>query len=62
MVWIGTAAKLIFMIAVPEKSAGDEHLKILQMLSRRLMDDEFRENLLAVTAVEETYRLLETIQ
>lgn len=58
----GTAAKLIFMIAVPEKSAGDEHLKILQMLSRRLMDDEFRENLLAVTTVEEAYRLLETIQ
>lgn len=58
----GTAAKLIFMIAVPEKSAGDEHLKILQMLSRRLMDDEFRESLLAVTTVEEAYRLLETIQ
>lgn len=58
----GTAAKLIFMIAVPEKSAGDEHLKILQMLSRRLMDDEFRESLLAVTTVEDAYRLLETIQ
>ncbi|MEK5038096.1 PTS fructose transporter subunit IIABC [Sporosarcina sp. FSL K6-3457] len=58
----GTAAKLIFMIAVPEESAGDEHLKILQMLSRRLMDEEFKENLLAVTTVEEAYRLLETIQ
>lgn len=58
----GTDAKLIFMIAVPEKSAGDDHLKILQMLSRKLMDDTFRENLLAVTTTEEAYRLLDTIQ
>ena len=58
----GTDAKIIFMIAVPEKSAGDAHLKILQMLSRKLMDDTFRENLLAVTTVEEAYQLLDTIQ
>ncbi len=31
---------LYFMIAVPE-SAGDEHLQILQKLSRKLMDDDF---------------------
>src|SRR5699024_6366136 len=35
----GEDAKLIFMIAVPEESAGDDHLKILQMLSRKLMDE-----------------------
>lgn len=58
----GTEAKIIFMIAVPEKSAGDAHLKILQMLSRKLMDDTFRENLLTVTTTEEAYQLLDTIQ
>ena len=58
----GTDAKLIFMIAVPEKSAGDAHLKILQMLSRKLMDDGFREELLQVTSKEEAFKLLETIQ
>ena len=58
----GTDAKIIFMIAVPEQSAGDEHLKILQMLSRKLMDDTFRNELLAVTTTEEAYRLLDTIQ
>ncbi|MFJ7724634.1 fructose-specific PTS transporter subunit EIIC [Neobacillus sp. NPDC097160] len=58
----GTDAKLIFMIAVPEKAAGDAHLKILQMLSRKLMDDQFREQLVKVTSKEEAYRLLETIQ
>ncbi|WP_042352048.1 PTS fructose transporter subunit IIABC [Bacillus massiliigorillae] len=57
----GTDAKLIFMIAVPESSAGNEHLKILQMLSRQLMDDEFREQLVAVQEKEEAYRLLENI-
>ncbi|GHI01661.1 PTS fructose transporter subunit IIABC [Neobacillus kokaensis] len=58
----GTDAKLIFMIAVPEKAAGDAHLKILQMLSRKLMDDSFRAQLLKVTSKEEAYELLESIQ
>ncbi|ASN04294.1 PTS fructose transporter subunit IIABC [Virgibacillus necropolis] len=57
----GTDAKLIFMIAVPKESAGDAHLKILQMLSRRLMDENFRNQLLNVASKEEAYELLETI-
>ncbi|MFF5440552.1 fructose-specific PTS transporter subunit EIIC [Streptomyces achromogenes] len=43
----GTRARLIFMIAVPEAAAGDEHLRILALLSRKLMDGGFRERLLA---------------
>ncbi|GGC84185.1 PTS system mannose-specific EIIBCA component [Thalassobacillus devorans] len=58
----GTAAKLIFMIAVPKERQGDDHLKILQMLSRRLMDEKFREDLLHVKTKEEAYGLLETIR
>lgn len=58
----GTDAKLIFMIAVPESSAGNEHLKILQMLSRKLMDDEFRDQLLSAQTKEEAYQLLENIE
>ncbi|MBS4206193.1 fructose-specific PTS transporter subunit EIIC [Lederbergia citrea] len=57
----GTDAKIIFMIAVPEESAGNEHLKILQMLSRKLMDDSFRNELLSVQSNEEAYKLLEKI-
>ncbi|MEU8959950.1 PTS fructose transporter subunit IIABC [Streptomyces sp. NPDC048518] len=41
----GTKAKLIFMISVPEAAAGDEHLRILALLSRKLMDPGFRERL-----------------
>ncbi|MEU1674039.1 fructose-specific PTS transporter subunit EIIC [Streptomyces roseifaciens] len=43
----GTKARLIFMIAVPGAAAGDEHLRILAMLSRKLMDPAFRERLLS---------------
>ncbi|MGV9879116.1 fructose-specific PTS transporter subunit EIIC [Streptomyces sp. NPDC003006] len=41
----GTKAKLVFMISVPEAAAGDEHLRILALLSRKLMDTGFRERL-----------------
>ncbi|WP_226659894.1 PTS fructose transporter subunit IIABC [Pseudalkalibacillus hwajinpoensis] len=58
----GTKARLIFMIAVPKESEGDAHLKILQMLSRQLMDDQFRENLLTVQTKKEAYDLLEQIK
>ncbi len=54
----GTEAKLIFMIAVPKENEGNQHLKILQMLSRKLMDDSYRERLLSVQTKEEAYKLL----
>jgi fructose-specific phosphotransferase system IIA component len=38
-------ATLIFLIAAPE-GGGDEHLKILAALARRLMRTEFRESLM----------------
>ena len=38
-------ATLIFLIAAPE-GGGDDHLKILATLARRLMRTEFRESLM----------------
>ncbi len=58
----GTLSKLIFMIAVPKSQAGDQHLKILQLLSRKLMDDTFREKLIKAESKDEAYRLLEEIK
>ncbi|MEU1481408.1 fructose-specific PTS transporter subunit EIIC [Streptomyces sp. NPDC005760] len=43
----GTKARLVFMISVPEAAAGDEHLRILALLSRKLMDPGFRDRLVA---------------
>ncbi|MEG7283773.1 PTS fructose transporter subunit IIABC [Bacillus sp. 0909A] len=57
----GSKAKLIFMIAVPKDSGGNQHLKLLQMLSRKLMDDSYRERLLSVQTKEEAYKLLDEI-
>ncbi|HDR5271631.1 PTS mannose transporter subunit IIABC [Bacillus thuringiensis] len=57
----GTEAKLIFMIAVPKGNEGNQHLKILQMLSRKLMDDSYRERLLSVQTKAEAYKLLDEI-
>lgn len=57
----GSDAKLIFMIAVPKESEGNQHLKILQMLSRKLMDDSYRKQLLSVQTKEEAYKLLDEI-
>jgi PTS system fructose-specific IIC component len=51
----GTKAKLVFMISVPEAAAGDEHLRILALLSRKLMDPGFRERL---TAAEDERAIL----
>lgn len=57
----GMDARLIFMIAVPKESEGNEHLKILQILSRKLMDDSYRERLISVQTKEEAHRLLDVI-
>ncbi|MFK0238305.1 fructose-specific PTS transporter subunit EIIC [Streptomyces vinaceus] len=55
----GTKARLLFMIAVPEAAAGDEHLRILALLSRKLMDEEFRERL---GAAPDTRAVLEVLR
>jgi fructose-specific phosphotransferase system IIA component len=49
---------LFFLIAVPEKSSN-EHLKILSKLSRSLMHDELRENLMNASSDEEILQLLD---
>ncbi|MEU2109205.1 PTS sugar transporter subunit IIA [Streptomyces sp. NPDC019507] len=57
----GTKARLIFMITVPEAAAGDEHLRILSLLSRRLTNAEFRERLLAAPDEPSVLRVLAEI-
>ena len=54
----GKLAHMIFMIAVPENSQGDMHLKILQRLSRKLMDDDFRQALMEAPDKTTVHQLL----
>ncbi|MGW5864918.1 fructose-specific PTS transporter subunit EIIC [Streptomyces sp. NPDC055239] len=58
----GTKAKLIFMISVPEAAAGDEHLRILALLSRKLMDTGFRERLEAAPDQAAILEVLREVQ
>ncbi|MEV0374167.1 fructose-specific PTS transporter subunit EIIC [Streptomyces sp. NPDC050636] len=58
----GTLAKLVFMISVPEAAAGDEHLRILALLSRKLMDGDFRARLQEAADEAEVLRVLGEIQ
>ncbi len=53
-------AYIFFLIAVPETSL-DLHLKTLATLSRKLIDDEFRESLLHATTKKEVLTLLKKV-
>lgn len=57
----GQPVSIVFMIAVPEEAKGNEHLQILVALSRKLMDDDFRSQLLSVSDRGQLLKLLETI-
>lgn len=51
--------RYVFMIAIAEKS-NNEYLRIIAQLSRKIMREEFRENIKKATDIEETYKLLLT--
>ncbi|KRG08431.1 fructose-specific PTS transporter subunit EIIC [Staphylococcus sp. NAM3COL9] len=56
----GTLPKIVFLIAVPSDSS-DTHLKLLQRLSRALMDDDTRQSLIDATHTEQIYEILKAI-
>lgn len=58
----GTKARLVFMIAVPEAAAGDEHLRILALLSRKLMNPDFRQRLLDAGDADATLEVLAEVE
>ncbi|MGW1790849.1 fructose-specific PTS transporter subunit EIIC [Streptomyces tubercidicus] len=58
----GTRARLVFLISVPEAAAGDEHLRILALLSRKLMAADFRARLQGAEGEAAILRVLGEIQ
>lgn len=54
----GEAVHLVFLLAVPEACQGDQHLKIIAALSRKLIHPEFRETLEQAQTNEEIVALL----
>ncbi|HQR65899.1 MAG TPA: PTS sugar transporter subunit IIA, partial [Thermoanaerobaculia bacterium] len=50
--------RMAILIAVPESAPGDAHLRLIASLSRRLVDDGFREALLAAPDEASVVRLV----
>lgn len=50
---------IVFIIGVPAAQAGSEHLKILAMISRKLMKQDFRDQLRKAQTKEELLKVLE---
>lgn len=50
--------RLVFLIAVPAQDAGNEYVKILIALSRKLIHEEFRAKLLMATSSAELLEVL----
>ncbi|WP_199620249.1 PTS sugar transporter subunit IIA [Paenibacillus alkalitolerans] len=57
----GNPVSVVIMIAVPEEAAGNEHLQILIAISRKLIDEDFRNRLMEVENSQQLFSLLETI-
>ncbi len=56
----GKKVNILFMIAIPKAQKGD-HLKLLQMLSRKFMDENFKKELEKIDDKEELLNLIESI-
>jgi len=57
----GTPANIVFMILVPSEHKGDTHLKILQLLARKLTNEEFKESLLEAKTNENVYEIIKEV-
>lgn len=51
----------IIMLAIPASESGTTHLRILSTLSGKLMDDEFRDQLMNAAKPEQILELLEEL-
>lgn len=54
--------RLVFLIGVPQNSEGKMHLKFISQLSKKLLDDDFRDKLLSETDKNKIYEQLSSIE
>lgn len=54
----GENVGLVFLLAVPEECQGDQHLKIIAGLSRKLVHQEFRDTLQHAASDQEIVNIL----
>lgn len=54
--------RLVFLIGVPEESEGKLHLKFISKLSKKLLDESFREKLLVENDKNKIFEQLNSIE
>ncbi|MFI3619823.1 MULTISPECIES: fructose PTS transporter subunit IIA [Enterococcus] len=54
--------RLVFLIGVPKKGEGTMHLKFISQLSKKLLDESFREKLLSENDKNKIYEQLSSIE
>ncbi|MFZ5753717.1 MAG: PTS sugar transporter subunit IIA [Bacillota bacterium] len=57
----GGPVSVVFLIAVPEEQAENEHLQILAAIARKLMHEKFRNQLQEAKSPEDVMQVLETV-
>ena len=57
----GNPVSIVFLIAVPEENVGNEHLQILIAISRKLMHEDFRNQLFNAQSPKEVLEILQNI-
>lgn len=57
--WADDKVQMVFLIAVPDPGQGEKHLEILAKLSRKIIHDDFREQLMSVTNEKEVLELVQ---
>lgn len=57
----GKPVKVAIALAIPEQGA-EEHLKVLSSIARKLIDDDFRNNLLEETDIANLTNIIEEIE
>ena len=55
----GDDVRFVFLLAIPESCQGDEHLRIIAQLSRKLIHEEFRQKLATAKDPKDVVTLLE---
>lgn len=57
----GNPVSIVFLIAVPEENVGNEHLQILITISRKLMHEDFRNQLFNANTPKEVLEILQNL-
>jgi PTS system fructose-specific IIA component len=58
----GQPVKSVFMIGVPSANAGNDHLKILIAISKKLMHEDFRKSLDEAKTSDDVINILKAIE